>query len=126
MKTLKTVLQVNAISSGITGIGLVIFSKAIAGLFEVAQNGPFVVVGVFLIIFSAYVMAVGLPKKIDPVKVKAIIVADVLWVVASAVAAVVLYSSISIIGVVAIEAVALWVAAMAYLQNKGLKQYAVA
>lgn len=125
MKTLKTVLQVNAISSGVTGIGLVIFSKNIASLFEVAQNGPFIAVGIFLVLFSAYVLAVSLSKQIDAVKVKAIIVADVAWVVASILATVVLFNTISSIGIVAIEAVAVWVAMMAYLQNSGLKKYAV-
>ncbi len=124
MKTLKTVLQVNAISSGVTGIGLVIFSKTIASLFEVAQNEPFIAVGVFLVLFSAYVLSVGLSKQIDSVKVKTIIVADVAWVIASIVATVVLFNTISIIGIVAIEAVAVWVAMMAYLQNSGLKKYA--
>ena len=125
MKTLKTVLQVNAISSGVTGIGLVIFSKIIASLFGVAQNGPFIAIGVFLVLFSAYVLSVGLSKQIDSVKVKAIIVADVAWVVASIIATVVLFNTISSIGIVAIEAVAVWVAMMAYLQNSGLKKYAV-
>lgn len=123
MKTLKTVLQVNAISSGVTGIGLVIFSKTIASLFEVAQNVPFIAVGVFLVLFSAYVLSVGLSKQIDSVKVKTIIVADVAWVIASIIATVVLFNTISIIGIVAIEAVAVWVAMMAYLQNSGLKKY---
>ena len=125
MKTLKTVLQVNAISSGVTAIGLVIFSKIIASLFEVAQNGPFIAVGMFLVLFSAYVLAVSLSKQIDAVKVKAIIVADVAWVVASIIVTVVLFNTISSIGIVAIEAVAVWVAMMAYLQNSGLKKYAV-
>lgn len=125
MKTLKTVLHVNAISSGITGIGLVIFSKTIASFFEVAQNGPFIAIGVFLVLFSAYVLSVGLSNQIDSVKVKAIIIADVAWVIASIITTVVLFNTISVIGIVAIEAVAVWVALMAYLQNSGLKKYTV-
>lgn len=122
MKTLKTVLQVNAISSGVTGIGLVIFSKTIASLFGVIQNGSFIGVGVFLILFSAFVLSVGLSKQIDTIKVKTIIVGDIVWVIASIIAAIVLFDKISIIGIVIIEVVAVWVAIMAYLQNYGLKK----
>lgn len=125
MKTLKTVLQVNAISSGVTGIGLVVFSKIIASLFGVGQNGSFIAIGVFLVLFSAYVLSVGLSKQIDSVKVKAIIVADVVWVIASIITTAVLFNTISVIGIVAIEAVAVWVALMAYLQNSGLKKYTI-
>lgn len=124
MKTLKTVLQVNAISCGVTGIGLVIFSKTIASLFGIAQNGPFIAIGIFLVLFSAYVLSVGFSKQINTVKVKTVIIADVTWVIASIIATVVLFNTISVIGIVAIEAVAVWVAMMAYLQNSGLKKYA--
>lgn len=125
MKTLKTVLQVNAISSGVTGIGLVIFSKTIASLFGVIQNGSFIGVGVFLILFSAFVLSVGLSKQIDTIKVKTIIVGDIVWVIASIIAAILLFDKISIIGIVVIEVVAVWVAIMAYLQNYGLKKYVI-
>ncbi|MBC7829264.1 MAG: hypothetical protein H7122_16065 [Chitinophagaceae bacterium] len=53
--------------------------------------------------------------------VRFIIIIDVIWVLASIVAIVLLHSTITVIGTTAIAAIALWVAGMAYLQNKGLK-----
>jgi hypothetical protein len=47
---------------------------------------------------------------------------DILWVVSSVVALIMLSSLISVIGIVAIIAVAGWVAMMAYLQIIGVRR----
>ena len=51
-----------------------------------------------------------------------IIALDVAWVAASFIVAIFFYDEISFVGSIVIEVVAIWVAAMAFLQNKGLKQ----
>jgi len=119
MITLKNVLKVNGISSGATGIALVVFSGFFASLFEVTQRIPFVSVGLFLLVFAGFVIIAAFQKNIPPQWVKAIIALDALWVLGSFVAAVWLNATISMIGVILILLVAVWVGAMAILQYKG-------
>ncbi|MEO6287558.1 MAG: hypothetical protein ABIN80_23435 [Dyadobacter sp.] len=122
MRTLKNVMLINAISSGATGLGLVIFSDFIAWLFETRATMPFIEVGLFLLVFATLVFSVSRRNPLNANLVRLVIVLDVLWVVGSF--AIVLFQpfAISVVGYVAIGAVALWVAAMAYLQSAGLKQ----
>lgn len=121
MKRLKTILQVNAISSGFTGFLLIILSKAIASIFGVAMTAPFIEAGIFLLLFALFVYRVS--KKV-PANVKAIrlvIALDIAWVLASVAAIGMLYSTITIMGTLLIAAIAVWVGGMAYLQNSALK-----
>jgi hypothetical protein len=120
MIPLKTTLTINAASSGVTGLGLIILASPVAELFGVSQTMPFVGVGVFLILFASFVFLVGVSKSINPKAVRLIITLDTLWVVASLVLVAVASSSISLIGILTILAVAMWVAAMAFLQHKGM------
>jgi hypothetical protein len=122
MFTLKNVLLINAISSGATGLGLVIAPAFVADLFEVSQAGPFVEVGIFLIAFATLVLSVGLKQEPTIKAVRLIIVLDTLWVVGSF--GIVLFQlfSFSVLGYLVTAAVALWVGAMAFLQQNGLKQ----
>lgn len=115
-------MLINAISSGATGLGLVIFSDFIAWLFETRATMPFIEVGLFLLVFATLVFSVSRRNPLNANLVRLVIVLDVLWVVGSF--AIVLFQpfAISVVGYVAIGAVALWVAAMAYLQSAGLKQ----
>lgn len=125
MKTLKNVMLINAISSGATGLGLAAFPKLIAGLFETTARMPFIEVGIFLIAFAVLVFSVSRGNPVNARAVRLVIVLDTLWVVGSA--AIVLFQPlpISVIGYVFIGAVAVWVAAMAYLQSAGLRQMSV-
>lgn len=125
MKTLKNVMLINAISSGATGLGLIVFADFIAGLFEASVTGPFIEVGAFLLAFATLVFSVSRGNPVNARAVRLVIVLDTLWVVASL--AIVLFQplAISMLGYIAIAAVALWVAAMAYLQSAGLKQLAI-
>lgn len=119
--TLKNVLLINAISSGATGILLTAMSTFFADLFAVGSSIPFMEVGVFLILFSAFVFISAFSGQRRKSRAKIITVLDVTWVIASAVAVVILFSSISTIGSFLIIAVAAWVGLMAYLQNKKLQ-----
>jgi len=125
MIPLKTTLTINAASSGATGLGLIILAGPVAGLFEVSETTPFIGVGIFLILFASFVFLVGVSKSINPKAVRLIITLDALWVVASLGLVAIASSSISLIGTLTILAVALWVAAMAFLQNKGMSSGAL-
>ena len=120
MIPLKTTLTINAASSGATGLGLIILASPIAELFGVTETAPFIGVGIFLILFASFVLFVGVSKSINPNAVRLIITLDTLWVVASVALVAIASSSISLIGILTILAVAMWVAAMAFLQNKGM------
>jgi hypothetical protein len=122
MKTLKNVMLINAISSGATGLGLIAFAGLIAGLFETSMTGPFVEVGAFLLAFAILVFSVSRGNPVNTRAVRLVIVLDTLWVIASLVIVLFQPFAISMLGYIAIAAVALWVAAMAYLQSAGLKQ----
>lgn len=118
--TLKNVLLVNAISSGITGILLSSMPAVFAGLFGVDTTAAFTEVGIFLVLFSLYVIIAAFKNPIRKDWTRFIIAMDVIWVVASLIAVLFLFSSISFMGTFLILVVAAWVGLMAYLQRKQL------
>ena len=126
MKTLKNILLLNAVSSGITGIGLLVFSSTVAVLFGVPSVFPVSSVGIFLIVFAAFVFIEGRRTVPHANRVKIIVVLDTLWVAASLLIVVLQLFELTIMGYLAIAAVAVWVAAMAYLQHIGIKQTSAA
>lgn len=121
MIQLTTTMQINALTSGATGVGLIAAANPIAALFGVTETVPFIATGAFLVVFAIYVFAVSKGKPINPGAVRFVIIMDILWVVASVIAIFALFSLISGVGSFAIGAVAAWVAGMAYLQSAGLK-----
>ncbi|HTJ51339.1 MAG TPA: hypothetical protein VL443_17890 [Cyclobacteriaceae bacterium] len=125
MMPLKNVLIVNGVSSGATGIGLVAFAQLAAKLFDVSQTSVFAGTGIFLLVFAAVVLFEAFRDSIRMRQVQIIIALDVLWVIASVLVVLLMLSKISAIGNLLIIAVALWVAMMAFLQVKGLKQISI-
>jgi hypothetical protein len=122
MISLKQVLLVNAISSGATGALLMLFSAPVAGLFGVTPVAPFVAVGAFLLVFAGGVGYEAVQKRLRPGRVQLIIALDVAWVVGSLVAVALSFSALSPLGNLLILAVAGWVATMAFLQTRGLRE----
>lgn len=120
MLTLSNILKINAISSGATGLLLVIFSKFSANLFAVKTQLPFIITGLFLIVFSLFVAYQAYQKPLNVKEIVSIIWMDRLWVITSLVTTPVLYGSISITGTIIIVVIAAWVGLMAYLQNAKL------
>jgi hypothetical protein len=125
MKTLKNVLLVNAVSSGVTGIGLLAFSPTVAILFGVPSPFPVTSVGIFLIVFAVFVFIEGRRSAPQVSRVKVIVALDTIWVVASLFIVALQLFELTLIGYFAMGAVALWVATMAYLQNNGIRQITV-
>ncbi len=124
MIPLTTTMQINAITSGATGVLLVALAKPVAGIFGVIQTAPFIFTGAFLVLFALLVFMISRGKPVNPGAVKFVILLDTLWVAASALALVLLFPVISGLGSLLIAGVALWVGAMAYLQRKGLQAVA--
>ena len=118
---LKQILLINAISSGATGILLVIMPHVFATIFKISQTGPFTFVGWFLILFAAFVMGTAFRPTVHAKWTRIIIGLDILWVIASIIGTFAVFPLISFIGATMILAVAGWVGLMAYLQTKSLK-----
>jgi type II secretory pathway component PulF len=121
MLSLPNILKLNAISSGATGLLLVLFSGFFASLFGVDQVSSFIGVGIFLILFAGFVGWAAIQKPINKGQITFIIWLDRLWVVGSFIAIALLASHISLTGTILITGVAIWVATMAVLQSKGLR-----
>lgn len=126
MTTLKNILRLNAVTSGATGLGLAFMPRLFAGLFEVEQSGPFVGVGIFLIVFAAAVWTVSRPERVNLKSVNAVIFADVTWVIGSIALIILDPFSVSLIGNILIAGVALWVLLMAYTQFRAAKAVRIA
>lgn len=124
MIPLTATLRINGISSLATGLLLAIFPGVAADIFGVTSSVPFLAVGLFLVLFASGVLFVA--QRPSPSAVKWIIALDIIWVTGSAVAIGLLFSLISGIGTILIAGVALWVATMAFLQQKGLRSLASA
>lgn len=123
MTTLKNVMLINALSSGATGLLLIIFSGYTAQLFGVTRQMPFVAVGILLLIFAVFVFAHSRRNPLSKRWIKLIVAIDILWVVESLIIVFPKMFGFSAIGYILIVAVALWVTLMAVLQAKGLKQF---
>lgn len=126
MKSLKKVLLLNAISSGITGLLLIVAAAPFAKLFDIGTTLPFTGTGIFLLLFAAYVLLVALRQPLNLAAVKIITSLDVLWVLASLVVVVEYHAAISMPGSLIIVAVAAWVGLMALLQYRGGKKQSAA
>lgn len=122
MITLRNVLLINAISSGATGFLLVVFPGFMANLFAIGAVMPFVEVGIFLLVFAAVVLFESRRKALHAARIYGIVAADTLWVIASALLLAIQPVAFSFLGNFLVAGVGLWVAAMAYLQYKGVKQ----
>jgi len=126
MITLKNVLLLNAVSSGATGLGLILFPGLIANLFGTNETAAFIGTGIFLVLFAGMVGTVGLARQIGERAVRFIVTLDSLWVVKSLAIVVLQLFGLSTLGYILIGAVAAWVGLMAYLQANGLKQLTTA
>ena len=125
MKTLKNILLLNAVSSAATALILIVFAPMVAQLFGVANPTAFYITGIFLLLFAGLVFYEGLQKSIRPGRVLFISALDTLWVIGSLAIVVLSMFDISFMGYCLISAVAVWVAAMAYLQSRGVKKLAI-
>lgn len=123
MTTLKNVMLINALSSGATGLLLIIFSGYTAQLFGVTEQMPFVAVGILLLLFAVFVFAHSLRNPLSKRWIKVIVAIDILWVIESLIIVFPKMFAFSAMGYILIAAVALWVTLMAVLQAKGLKQF---
>lgn len=114
--------MVNAISSGLTGLILVIAPGFVANLFATSFTQPFVSVGMFLVAFAILVFGAAFQNPLRESMISLILVLDSSWVIASLTIIVLQLLNISVLGYVFIAGVAAWVLLMVYFQFSGLRQ----
>ncbi|WP_041257821.1 hypothetical protein [Fibrella aestuarina] len=122
MKSLQTVLFVNALSSGATGLLLAFAAPSLAPLFGTLSPAILREVGLFLLLFAGYVGYVGYQTPSQLRAVQLVIWLDRLWVIASGIVLLLPNTGLSGLGKLIILAVAIWVALMAYLQATNAKK----
>ena len=122
MTILKNVLLINALSSGTTGLLLIEFPSFTAQLFGVFQTIPFMATGIFLVAFALLVYYASRQKPTNKTLVRWIIALDIMWVADGLIVVVGQLFDLTLIGYAITSAVALWVALMAFLQIRGLKE----
>jgi hypothetical protein len=122
MTTLRNVLMINAITSGITGLILVAVPGFVANLFATSNTTVLVGVGIFLVAFAAMVFITSLQHPLSGKTVSLIVVLDALWVLTSLGIIMLQLLDVSTLGYFLIGGVAAWVALMAYLQFNAMRQ----
>ena len=120
MNKLQKSLSINAIFSGISGLGLILFHKSIAKLFNIDQSNIFWIIGIGLVFFALTILYEI--KKQRQLAVVWIIVQDFIWVIASSILLILKPFNISSSGNNAIAIVALIVFIMALNQSSALAQ----
>ncbi len=121
MKTLKNILLINAISSGVTGLILIILPRIIANIFEVVQSWPFLAIGMFLVLFALLVGYAATRQFPKAALIKFIIILDCLWVIVSFLIMLFMPLNLSLWGLLLTGGVAAWVGLMAGLQYSSLR-----
>lgn len=118
LSLLPLTLRINGITSVVTGLALLFFEGGFQQLMGIAF--PFSWVGMGLLLFAIFVLAVARRKPVVPSLVWIVIALDVLWVVGS-VEVLLMDAGITTIGNWMIGLVALVVADFALFQFIGLR-----
>ncbi|MDX1404794.1 MAG: hypothetical protein R3192_09660 [Woeseiaceae bacterium] len=116
-------LGMNALFSAISGCLMLLFADWIAAQLGLAGPASVYGVAVFLLIFAAQLANIRRTGVIRDWEIVGIIAGDLAWVAASVVLAVMYRTSISAIGLLLIDSVALVVLAFALMQMRGLHFY---
>jgi hypothetical protein len=123
VQKLKKILLVNALFSGINGIAMIVFHKAISELMAISWPLILVMIGIGLLFFSSLLLWVRSRSEVDETQVKSIIIQDWLWVIGSFLIVLFQAFNLSFWGYEIITVVALVVAVFAFLQTKHLKKW---
>ncbi|AFM05454.1 oligoketide cyclase/lipid transport protein [Bernardetia litoralis DSM 6794] len=120
MNNLQKALSINAIFSGVSGTGFILFHKSMADLFAIEQNSIFWIVGIGLIFFALTIVLEV--KKQRRIAILWIIIQDFIWVIASIILLLLQPFGISDAGNNIITIIALIVLVMAINQLRALVQ----
>ncbi len=121
MKEIKKYLYINSIFSAISGLTMLIFSNNLNKLFNIEITYVFPIIGVNLLIFSAFVWYASSKQSTNKKLVTTITLLDGLWVSGSFAIVLLGLFDLSKIGYILITLVAVWIAFLAYKQFKNNK-----
>jgi len=121
-KPLRTALLANAGFSSLSGLVFVLWSVNVAGLIGLGSGWPVVFAGLGLFLYAAGLVIIARKPQISPIETIGIIVADLSWVVVSALAIVFFGELIPAIGEWLIAGIALIVLDFALWQAWSLKR----
>ncbi len=116
-------LTMNAWFSGISAVLMLPFAGWIAAQLGLPGPGPVYPVAVILLLFAAQLANILRTGVIRSWEIVGIIAADLGWVAASVVLVSQYYASISPVGLVLVDAIALIVLFFAVMQIRGLRHY---
>ncbi len=117
MKELQKYLTINSLFSGISGVGMLLFSSMLNAFFNVSNLYVFPFFGINLLIFALFVGYVAQKKLNDKRFVNLISALDALWVVGSFGIVIFQLFGLSSNGYIAISLVAVWIGFLGYKQS---------
>ena len=119
---IRNVLKANALFSALSGLLCVLASTQVAAFLGIGEPTVITVLGVLLLIFAADLSFLATRRHISPKFVRAVMVADILWVVGSAVLLLTGWVPFSVGGKWIVGLAAVVVAVFAELEYIGLKR----
>ncbi len=119
-------LVLNASFSGVCAVLMLIFADWIAQQFNLVQTLPVTLTAGFLGVFALQLWNIVRTRQIRTAEIVGIIGGDIAWVAGSLVLVGIYYDSVSSIGLVLVDVVALAVLIFAILQIRGLRQFRMA
>ena len=120
---LLNALRLNAAFSAISAICLFLAGGWVAAQLGLASAVPVYLVAGGLVLFALQLILIVRTGRIRHWEVRAIIGGDIAWVIGSAVLVALFYESITTIGLVMVDGVAIAVAVFAFLQIRGLRYF---
>jgi hypothetical protein len=116
MKQLKKYLTINSSFSVVSGLTMLLLSKKLNELFNIANTYIFPLIGLNLIAFAAFVWYVSRKQLDNKILVSIITLLDAFWVIGSFAIVLLGLFDLSKNGYILISSVALWIAFLAYKQ----------
>jgi hypothetical protein len=114
MNPLKKHLKMNSVFSAIFGMIMLVFSNKLNTIFGIYNSYIFPIIGLNLILFSAFVWFVSLKQLTNKLLIKLISGLDALWVIGSII--IILFNpfELSKMGHIIIGIIANWIAFLGY------------
>jgi len=118
---LLSALRLNAIFSGTSAVFLLVAAPWIAAQLGLPGSLPVYIVGGFLMLFALQLANIVRSGNIRTWEVGGIIAGDLAWVLGTVVLVGMFYSSLTTVGLLMVDIIALAVLAFAILQIRGLR-----
>jgi hypothetical protein len=115
-------LALNAAFSSVSALLMLIFADWIAQQLNLAQSLSVTITAGLLLVFALQLWNIVRTRKVRTWEIVSIIVGDLAWVAGSFVLVGIYYNSVSTLGLILVDLVALAVFSFAIMQIRGLRQ----